>query len=104
MCINYKLSSESIEHFVSNEHCLILHLLSLNFVNVEIELKSTKKECYFEKKYYKMVDCIRKYFQCLRSLGKKEMFLFIKYTINFRPKKHKTTFNVTNTISHLLKL
>lgn len=49
MCINYKLSSESIEHFVSNEHCLILHLLSLNFVNVEIELKSTKKECYFEK-------------------------------------------------------
>lgn len=29
--------------------CLILHLLSLNFGNVEIELKSTKKECYFEK-------------------------------------------------------
>lgn len=69
--------------------CLILHLLSLNFGNVEIELKSTKKECYFEKKYYKMVDCIRKYFQCLRSLGKKEMFLFIKYTINFRPKNTK---------------
>lgn len=62
-----------------------------------------------------MVDCIRKYFQCLRSLGKKEMFLFIKYTINFRPKNTQrhlmlqiqlVTFveTVTNTISHLLKL
>lgn len=104
MCINFNSNSSSellAFCLVINRSCLILHLLSFNFVNVGIKLKSTKEECWFDF-FFQIVDCKRKYFQSLKSLCRKKSFCSLKNQNIFVPET-PTTLNITNTISHFCR-